>query len=173
MWRLHFTFHPSLLPTSLPTSGISHLGPAGLCTGPLEISMQSLAPSPHLSPQLGTTWASFQTLCSGVSPTPLPHPLTLSPKYLPKPFPVAKTLSLLPEDCGPSQCLNNPPPPYPPLVPLGHPSPPSHPQKAQISFLLQVFRLSSFFPKSRPLSLAAGPFLSCALVPSPSSCCGH
>ena len=59
---------------------------------------QSMIHLPHLSPELEPGYGSRR-------PTLAPHPrcyqiLSLSPKYLPEPSPVANTLSLLPEDCG-------------------------------------------------------------------------
>lgn len=91
-------------------------------------------------------------------PTLVPNLVALSSQYLPKPFCVAKTLSSLPEDCGSSE----------------HPNPGCPPPPTRSLFCLKSSEVPLSLPgKSRPLSLVAGPFLSCAFVLSHSFCCPH
>lgn len=102
---LTFTPPPS---ASLPTSHICvfPLGPAGVSVGPLEIPLSSLTGSLHLSPEPEPgCHPGLPTLAPLLTLVPSPTPL--SPKYLPNPSPMAKTLSLPTEGCGPSQCPNH------------------------------------------------------------------
>lgn len=166
MWGFCFAFHPSLPSASSSISHICvfHLGLAGACVGPLTISMQSVTCSP-LSLSWNQVWSWTLHSC------PSAHTGTKFIFYLLNTFQDTVTL----KDCSPSQCPNHA------LLTLSTSSSPSGlpsthlPYKAQVSFLLKVFRGSYFLPekKSEPLSLALGPFLNGALVPSHHSCCPH